>query len=307
GLLEGCTSAVVGAAARLALEHSDPRALDQPRLNLQRILWLHEVQGGRFDDALALAEATLQLAEADGDPARQVQALAMLHFSAFKSGAFDRARQALARADALAAGVQPADDLYARFFGQQAHERRLIEAMIDTLEGRPDVGDAGTLRRMSETDYTPMGRVLNGLLCGLWRAWRGDAAAVAEDTQALLALIEREELGSGAPPLRVLLHWAQGVQGDASAALPALRVALAEALAGAPRAEHAALLELAADLSLRARRPDDAAADLAAAWAHVEATGERYAKGLLQRRQAQLDALAAATTPRDATAGERRG
>lgn len=304
GLLEGYASPAVAEAARRALAHSDPALLDQPRLNLQRILWLHDVQGGRFDDALALAEHTVRLAEDDGDPARRVQALSMLHFSAFKCGAFDRARQAIAQADALAAGVQPADDLYARFFAQQAHERRLIEALIDTLEGRPDLADPRALRHMPEADHTPMSRVLNGLLCGLWRAWRGDAAAVAEDAQALLALIEREELASGAAPLRVLLHWAQGAQGDAAAALPPLRAALAEVLAGAHRAERAALLELAADLALRAGRPDEAAADLRAAWMHVEATGERYARGLLQRRQARLDV---ATAPPRATAKAARG
>jgi DNA-binding winged helix-turn-helix (wHTH) protein len=288
GLLEGYASPAVGEAARLALAHSDPAVLDQPRLNLQRILWLHEVQRGRLDDALALAEATLALAEAEGDPARQVQALSMLHFSAFKCGAFDRARQAVARSDALAAQVQPADELYARFFAQQAHERRLIEAMIDTLEGRPDVADPVALRHMPEADHSPMSRVLNGLLVALWGAWRGDAAAVAEDAQALLALIEREELGSDTAPLRLLLHWVQGVRDDPAAALPLLRGALQEIAAGGRVADRAAFLDLAADLALRAGDVEAAATELDAAFAHVRATGERYILPRLWRRRAQI-------------------
>ena len=131
-------------------------------------------------------------------------------------------------------------------------------------------------------------RVLNGVLCELWLAWRGGADAVAEDARALLALIERETLGTGLAQHRVLLHWAEGVLGDPANALRALRTALAEIVASAHVAERAAFLELAADLALRAGDVRQATAFVDDAFAHLQRTGERYMLPRLWARRAQI-------------------
>jgi hypothetical protein len=213
----------------------------------------------------------------------------MMHFSAFKVGAFDRARQALARAEALSAEVAPADAAWTRFFMRMGHERALIGAMMDTLQGRAAaVPSADLRRRVFDPDGPAVGRVLNGALCELWLAWQGDAPAVAEDARAMLALIEREGLTSGAPAHRLLLHWAEGASGAPAPALPPLRAALDEIVAGGRIADRAAFLELAADLALRAGDLAAAGADLDAAFAHVRATGERYILPRLWQRRVQI-------------------
>jgi hypothetical protein len=275
------------AAITEAVAAADALDFGQELLNLHRIHWLHLVVGGHFDQALAQAERVCQRADAVGDATCQVQALSMLHFSAFKTAAFACARATIARADALAAQVQPASEAYLRFFAQQAHERALLLALMDVLEQRTGAGVPAALVDFPESVYSPAGRLLNGLLAGLGLAWLGEAEAVAQAAERMLALAEREALNQAVAAHRVLAHWAAGVRGDAAAALPALQVALAEALAGWHVADRAALHELAADLAQRAGQPALAVDEIERALSHVQATGERYLEArLVARRQA---------------------
>ncbi len=285
----GYEAPAAGAAIAEALAAGSDQPVDEELLNVYRLAWLRQALGGRFAEALALADAAVARATAAGDAACEVQALAMLHFSAFKCGAFDRARQAIARAEALSAEVAPADAAWTRFFVRMSHERALIGAMMDTLQGHAEaVPAADVRRRVLDPDGPAVGVVLNATLCELWLAWRGDARTVADDAQAMLALIEREGLTSGAPAHRLLLHWAEGASGAPAPALPPLRAALDEIVAGGRIADRAAFLELAADLALRAGDLAAAGADLDAAFAHVRATGERYILPRLWQRRVQI-------------------
>lgn len=289
GLIDGYAADALGGAAAELVQAYDALPLDEDGVNSHRVLWLHHVVRGRFDAANEVAERVVARAAASGSATLEVQALSMLHFSAFKRGEFARARQAIDRADALAPEVRPRDLPYARFFAQQAHERALLRAMIDTLQGhderRPDVA---ALRELLPQHYTPLSRALNGVLLGLWLAWTGEAQAVAEESAEVLALIEREELTIGHHRHRALQLWAEGAQGDAGSALPLLQGVL-DALAGAGDAvDLAAFHELAADLALRAGDVAQATACIDAAFAHVRRTGERYLLPRLWARRAQL-------------------
>lgn len=288
GLLHGYASTFLGELARRAVAAGHDRPLDEELINLHRILWLHLVANARHDEALALAEALTAQAGADAPAGRRILASSMLHFSAFKCGAFERAREVLASEEHLAPQAVAPDALYAKFFAQQAHERRLVTVLLDELQGRPPAPDAAAVLDMPPELHSPMTRVLNGVLCGLWLAWRGDAPAVAHGARAILALIEQEELHDGAGPHRMLLHWAEGALGAPTAARAGLHAALAALGSDRPTPDRAAFLELAADLALRAADVPSATSDLDAAFAHVHATGERYILPRLWRRRAQI-------------------
>jgi hypothetical protein len=247
------------------------------------------VVGGRFADALVLAEDAVRRADAAGDAACQVQALSMLHFSAFKRGAFGRARQAIDHDGRLASTVQPLNEAFARFFDQQAHERSLMTALMDSLAPGEVPVALDAARDFPADCYSATGRLLNGLLAELCLAWHGEAAAVRDATSEIARLVEREQ--TVAPVMaahRVLAQWAEGVVGTPERALPALRGALAQVVASAHVAERAALYELAADLALRCGRNELAATDIDRAFAHADATGECYLVARLWARRAQI-------------------
>jgi DNA-binding winged helix-turn-helix (wHTH) protein len=274
-----------------ALQAREGQALDQVLLNLLRIQWLHLVVGGRFAEALALAEDVAQRADAAGDAACQVQALSMLHFSAFKRGAFGRAHEAIAHAERLASTVQPRNEAFARFFAQQAHERRLMSTLMDSLLPREAPPALDALHNFPADCYSATGRLLNGLLAQLCLAWHGEAAAVRDAADAMIALAEREQVVAPVVAAhRVLAHWAAGVLDAPQRALPALRAALDDVVASPHVADRAALHELAADLALRCGQADVAANDIERAFAHVEATGEGYLVARLWARRAQIAA-----------------
>ncbi|MBI5716266.1 MAG: AAA family ATPase [Burkholderiales bacterium] len=300
-----------GAIAQ-ALQAHEGAALGQLLLNLLRIQWLHLVVGGCFADALALAEDVVRRADEGGDAACRVQALSMLHFSAFKRGAFARAREAIAEAERLAPMVQPLNEAFARFFAQQAHERALMTALMAAAVTAPVTTPLTTpvsappanprphrpqavpqaVRDFPADAYSAVGRVFNGLLAQLCLAWHGEAAAVRAAAADMARLIEREQVVAPIVAAhRVLAHWAEGVLGTPARALPALRAALDEVVASAHVAERAALYELAADLALRCDRLDIAASDIDRAFAHVQATGESYLEARLWARRAQIAAV----------------
>jgi DNA-binding winged helix-turn-helix (wHTH) protein len=289
GLIDGYAADALGAAAAELVQAYAELPLDEDGVNSHRVLWLHHVVRGRFDVANEVAERVAARAAASGSATLEVQALSMLHFSAFKRGEFARARQAIDRADALAPEVRPRDLPYARFFAQQAHERALLRALIDTLQGhderRPDVA---TLRELLPQHYTPLSRALNGVLLGLWLAWIGDAQAVAEESAEVLALIEREELTVGRHRHRALQLWAEGARGDAGAALPLLQGVLAAMADAGDSVDLTAFHDLAADLALRAGDLAQASACVDAAFSHVRRSGERYMLPRLWARRAQI-------------------
>ncbi|MEE8247241.1 MAG: hypothetical protein V3S87_08275, partial [Alphaproteobacteria bacterium] len=252
-------------------------------------LWRVCRQGGEFRQAREMAEELLSLAQPEQDPALLIQAHHANWTNLFLVGEFASAREHAEQGIAL---YSPGEH-HAQAFLFGGHDPCVcglsIAAQTLWALGYPDqalnkVDEALTLAR--ELNH-PSSLALAVDEIAQIRQRRGEAAAVREGAEALVALSTEQEFGDKLATGIFMRGWALTAQGQGEDGLMEMRRAQAEADSRAEITEPYFVF-LVADACARMGRAEEGFNMLAEALAQTDDTGMRYWEAELHRLKGEM-------------------
>jgi DNA-binding SARP family transcriptional activator/predicted ATPase len=252
-------------------------------------LWNDAIVGARHEEALAVGESFLQLADelADASVPVACRAVGLPHFFA---GRVDVARALLERA-VEERSVERRRALLERY-GEDPHVAGgATLAWQLWLLGRPDQAVRASATAIAEARALehPFSLVF-ALMCGaLLHHFRREPGTVRAYAEEAAALAHAHEIMLFAIWSQIPLGWVRSLEAPSDAAVEELRAAVDAATAAGALAFRPYWLSQLAEAAARARALDAAGAALTEALEVAEATGERFWEAELHRQRGELE------------------
>jgi class 3 adenylate cyclase/predicted ATPase len=212
---QGWSTDSVKHAYTRALQLCKESGLDEPTLPAVFGLWTWNFVRAAMGESQALAEHLLNAAETVDDSAYKVLAHEALGFTLFAQGKFSAAHTELERSISLCKDSRAAAYLDLSAQDPRVHVRS-YDAMVLSFLGYPDqaLRLCAEARRYADASRHPFSEAMARTISLRVHQLRGEAAVVATQANAAIALCEEHEFSHYLAMALILRGWARAQQGE---------------------------------------------------------------------------------------------
>jgi len=218
-------------------------------------LWTWNFVRAALGEAQALAEHLLNAAENVDDPAYRVLAHEALGFTLFAHGKFAAAHAELERSISMSKGSQAAAYLDLSAQDPRVHVR-VYDGIVLWFLGYPDqaLQLCAQARRYADASQNPFSEAVARTITLRVHQFRGEAAVVARQADAAIALCEEHEFVHYLAMTLILRGWARAQQGEFEKGIAEIQAGLEKERATGALLYESYALGLLADVCIKNER-----------------------------------------------------
>jgi len=218
-------------------------------------LWTWNFVRAALGEAQALAEHLLNAAENVDDPAYRVLAHEALGFTLFAHGKFAAAHAELERSISMSKGSEAAAYLDLSAQDPRVHVR-VYDGIVLWFLGYPDqaLQLCAQARRYADASQNPFSEAVARTITLRVHQFRGEAAVVAREADAAIALCEEHEFVHYLAMTLILRGWARAQQGEFEKGIAEIQAGLEKERATGALLYESYTLGLLADVCIKNER-----------------------------------------------------